>query len=197
VKMSILIKESVPVGLALVAAAHASLAAYPKFQQTPEVQQWLSGPFGQELEDGVGAQGVVVILVLVVGQDAVDAAAHHLQEGMLREAGGAGVVEGGGEGLGESDAVVELADGQQTGVTGKLARRGLDHERRAEEVEDLGPPGWYTPSMPPRWRIDLPRQQLRRIHRAMVPDPARVVTEVVLLRPSSLRSRPCTMSPAS
>jgi hypothetical protein len=39
------VKESVPVGLALVAAAHASLVAYLKFQQTPEVRQWLSGPF--------------------------------------------------------------------------------------------------------------------------------------------------------
>ena len=44
-KMYILIKESVPTGFALVAAAHASLAAYLKFKDTPEVEQWLSGPF--------------------------------------------------------------------------------------------------------------------------------------------------------
>lgn len=43
--MYILIKESVPTGLALVAAAHASLAAYLQFRDTPEVQQWLAGPF--------------------------------------------------------------------------------------------------------------------------------------------------------
>jgi hypothetical protein len=43
--MYILIKESVPTGLALAAAAHASLAAYLKFQHSPEVQEWLSGPF--------------------------------------------------------------------------------------------------------------------------------------------------------
>jgi hypothetical protein len=35
----------VPLGLALVAAAHASLAAYLKFRDTPEVEQWLAGPF--------------------------------------------------------------------------------------------------------------------------------------------------------
>jgi hypothetical protein len=43
--MYILIRESVPTGFALVAAAHASLAAYLKFKDTPEVQEWLSGPF--------------------------------------------------------------------------------------------------------------------------------------------------------
>ncbi len=43
--MYILIKESVPLGLALVAAAHSSLAAYLKFKETPEVAAWLSGPF--------------------------------------------------------------------------------------------------------------------------------------------------------
>ena len=40
-KMYILIKESVPVGFAMVAAAHASLAAYLKFQDASEVQDWL------------------------------------------------------------------------------------------------------------------------------------------------------------
>jgi hypothetical protein len=45
VKMYILIKETVPTGFALVAAAHASLAANLKFQDTPEVKEWISGPF--------------------------------------------------------------------------------------------------------------------------------------------------------
>ena len=44
-KMYILMKESVPLGNAIVAAAHASLAAYLKYQDSPEVKQWLSGPF--------------------------------------------------------------------------------------------------------------------------------------------------------
>ena len=44
-KMYILIKDSVPTGFAVLAAAHASLAAYLKFKDTPEVAQWLSGPF--------------------------------------------------------------------------------------------------------------------------------------------------------
>lgn len=44
-KMYILVKDSIPVGFALLAAAHASLAAYLKFKDTPEVATWLSGPF--------------------------------------------------------------------------------------------------------------------------------------------------------
>ncbi len=44
-KMYILIKEDLPSGFAVLAAAHASLAAYLKFQNSPEVDQWLSGPF--------------------------------------------------------------------------------------------------------------------------------------------------------
>jgi len=44
-KMYILVKEQVPLGNAIVAAAHASLAAYLKFQGSPEIEQWLAGPF--------------------------------------------------------------------------------------------------------------------------------------------------------
>jgi len=44
-KMYILIKDSVPLGIAMVAAAHACLAAYLKFKDSPEVEQWLSGSF--------------------------------------------------------------------------------------------------------------------------------------------------------
>ncbi|MCR9144963.1 MAG: hypothetical protein NXI24_22185 [bacterium] len=44
-KMYILIKESVPGGFAILAAAHASLAAYLKFKESAEIEEWLSGPF--------------------------------------------------------------------------------------------------------------------------------------------------------
>ena len=44
-KMYILVKEDVPLGFAIVASAHASLAAYLKFQDTDAVATWLSGPF--------------------------------------------------------------------------------------------------------------------------------------------------------
>ncbi|MFM7132708.1 MAG: hypothetical protein ACKO0W_00145 [Planctomycetota bacterium] len=44
-KMYILIKDSVPVGFAALASAHASLAAYLKFQHDPDTQHWVSGVF--------------------------------------------------------------------------------------------------------------------------------------------------------
>lgn len=44
-KMYILIKDSVPNGFAILAAAHASLDAYLKFKDRPEIAEWLSGPF--------------------------------------------------------------------------------------------------------------------------------------------------------
>lgn len=43
--MYILVREAVPVGNAIVAVAHASLAAYLRFKDSPEVAEWLSGPF--------------------------------------------------------------------------------------------------------------------------------------------------------
>src|SRR5262249_55346783 len=99
---------------------------------------------GDELEDGVGAERVVVVLVLVASEDSVYAGPDHLQEGVRGEMGVAGVVEGGGEGPGEPNALVELADGQQPGVAGELARRRLNYDRRVEKVEALRPGGWYT-----------------------------------------------------
>jgi peptidyl-tRNA hydrolase len=44
-KMYVLIRDSVPLGFAVLAAAHASLACYLKFRESSEVAAWLSGPF--------------------------------------------------------------------------------------------------------------------------------------------------------
>ncbi len=44
-KMYILVRDSVPLGFAMLVPAHASLAAYLKFQDEPEVQEWISGLF--------------------------------------------------------------------------------------------------------------------------------------------------------
>ena len=43
--MYILVRDDIPLGFAMVAVAHASLAGYLKFQDAPEVKAWLSGPF--------------------------------------------------------------------------------------------------------------------------------------------------------
>ena len=44
-KMYILVREEIPLGFAVLGAAHASLAAYLKFKEEREVEEWLSGPF--------------------------------------------------------------------------------------------------------------------------------------------------------
>lgn len=45
-KMYILIpRDWVPPGIAITAAAHASLACYLKFEHHPDTIEWLSGPF--------------------------------------------------------------------------------------------------------------------------------------------------------
>jgi peptidyl-tRNA hydrolase len=44
-KMYILVRDDIPLGFAMVAVAHASLAGYLKFRDTPEVAEWLDGPF--------------------------------------------------------------------------------------------------------------------------------------------------------
>ena len=44
-KMYILLKDTLPEGFAVLAAAHSSLAAYRKFENSPETQEWVSGTF--------------------------------------------------------------------------------------------------------------------------------------------------------
>ncbi len=44
-KMYILVRDDIPLGFAMVAVAHASLAGYLKFRESPEVKEWLAGPF--------------------------------------------------------------------------------------------------------------------------------------------------------
>jgi hypothetical protein len=75
---------------------------------------------GHELKDGIGAEGVVVVPVLIGGQDAEDAGRDHFQEAVLGEVRVAGIVEGVGEGPGQADALIELADGEQPSVAGEL-----------------------------------------------------------------------------
>ena len=67
--MYILVKESVPTGFAILAAAHASLAAYLRFRDSQDVREWLSGPFykvvckvtGEEFERAKSVEDHVVL----------------------------------------------------------------------------------------------------------------------------------------
>jgi len=44
-KMYILIKDDIPEGFAILAAAHASLAAYLKYKEDKDMQTWVSNTF--------------------------------------------------------------------------------------------------------------------------------------------------------
>ena len=44
-KMYILVRDTIPTGFAILAAAHASLACYLRFRDSAEVASWLAGPF--------------------------------------------------------------------------------------------------------------------------------------------------------
>ena len=68
----------------------------------------------------------MVVLVLVIGEDAVDPLADHAQERLPGERGIAWVVECGGELLGEPDLLVELPDRDEPGVAGEGCGRDLD-----------------------------------------------------------------------
>jgi len=78
-KMYILVRDDVPLGYAMVAVAHASLAAYLKFKDKPDVQQWVSGPFfkavckvsQQEFERAKSVDGHVVITESALGNQEV------------------------------------------------------------------------------------------------------------------------------
>ncbi len=67
--MYILLKDSIPQGFAVLAAAHASLAAYKKFEEDADMQEWISGTFykvickvnDKEFEKAKSFEGHVVL----------------------------------------------------------------------------------------------------------------------------------------
>lgn len=74
-KMYVIIKDSVPAGFAVLAAAHASLACYLKFRNRPDVAEWLSGPFykavcrvsDEDFERAKAVEGRVVLTESALG----------------------------------------------------------------------------------------------------------------------------------
>lgn len=43
--MYVLVRDDIPLGFAVVAVAHASLACYLEFREHPDTKAWLDGPF--------------------------------------------------------------------------------------------------------------------------------------------------------
>jgi hypothetical protein len=90
---------------------------------------------GNELEDRIGPQGIVIVLVFVTGQNAEDAHANHFEERVLDVLLIAWVVEGGSELGGQADAFVELSQRQQTSIGGERVVGNLNLDwSRAKEI---------------------------------------------------------------
>lgn len=78
-KMYVLIRSSVPTGFAILAAAHGALAAYFRFKNSPEVNEWLAGPFSKvicvvndkEFENAKGVDDHVLITESALGDEEV------------------------------------------------------------------------------------------------------------------------------
>ena len=92
----------------------------------------------------------MVVLVLVVGEDAVDAGADHVQEGVVDLVRIAAVVEGGGEGMGQTDVGIELAHQEGTRIAGTSRSRRLDEDGQAKEIEAVSLDRLYPHSWPLR-----------------------------------------------
>lgn len=78
-KMYILVRDDIPLGFAMVAVAHASLAGYLRFKDEPEIAQWLTGPFfkavckvnPKEFENAKGVPDHVVLTESALGNQEV------------------------------------------------------------------------------------------------------------------------------
>ena len=91
---------------------------------------------GEEFEERIVAEHVVVVLVGIVGQDAVDPHADHLQKRMGADVRVAGIIEGGRELGGQAELLVQLPDRQQPGVAGQLCLLRFNDDRlMIEEIE--------------------------------------------------------------
>ena len=71
---------------------------------------------GDELEDGIRSQRIMIVLILVISEDAVDSLPDHAQKRLPGEVGVSSIVESSGELLGESDSLVELPHRQEAGI---------------------------------------------------------------------------------
>ncbi len=78
----------------------------------------------------------MVVLVLVVGEDSKDPPADHDEEGLPGQGRISEVVKGGYELFGEPNRLAELANGEESGVTGKRRRGDFDLDRsRRQDIE--------------------------------------------------------------
>ncbi len=89
----------------------------------------LDGAVAKQLENRIASQHVVVVLVGVVGEDAVHPHSGHLQKGMIDVADVPPIRQALGKLPCQPDPFVKLSERQQPGIAGDLFRRGHYHNR--------------------------------------------------------------------
>ena len=94
-----------------------------------EVFEIIGQATGDHFEDGVATQRFVVILILVIGEDAVNPLADHGNKAVSGEVRVTTIVESLGDLPGESDLFVELAHRNQATITGEGFVGDLDNHR--------------------------------------------------------------------
>ena len=108
----------------------------------------------------------MVVLVGVVGQDAVHPHASHLQKGVIDAADLPPICQSLGKLSRQADPLVELAEWQQPGVAGNLVRRGHYHNRLGcEKIKRQLKNGLRNHRVPPCLRKSACSQHLKRNRR--------------------------------
>jgi hypothetical protein len=103
-----------------------------------------------DLEHWIAAQRVVIVLVLVAGDDAVQPRPKHFRALMPDQLGGACILQRVDEPPGKPDPLIKLAERQQASVTGKSGLARLDDQRRGgKKIEHPLPSTLYTHDRPP------------------------------------------------
>src|SRR5712691_7619946 len=102
------------------------------------------------------AQGVVIVLIFIAGENAEDARARHFEEGMLAKRGNAGVLQGAGKRLRQTNLRVELPQRQEPRIAAQLGIRGFyNNGQLAPKIESHLPRSLYTHNRPPYACYDL------------------------------------------
>ena len=96
---------------------------------------WLTT--GQQLEHWIVVpQLVMIVLIRVAGQDAVDPHPHHLGKGVVDEGPKSRIAKRAGEFGRQPNLLVELPDRQQAGVAGQMLFNRLHDDRfGAQKIE--------------------------------------------------------------
>jgi hypothetical protein len=96
----------------------------------------------------------VIVLIDVVGEDAIHAGACEFEQSVFDEVRVAAIVEDTGELMRETEVFIELPEGEQAGIGAEAGRGGLDDDGAGVEKSEAGLPSrLYNHRGPPFTRF--------------------------------------------